>query len=196
LNNSLNIAQIKQSWLEYKALATNDWRRNRFFWKSGGYVAIHRLKTRDNLSIPGIKAEVKACFMLASMGKHVLRLPENIPELIDNTTILGIPFRELLKYKPNESNPRGYPDAYFDEQTWDFKTSTFNNEDSLRQTIKDGRKAQNIIFFSPFFLPDHVEAIRTAIGREYGSRVKDDTWKDLPNLYYLSENQMIEVWKK
>ena len=86
--------------------------------------------------------------MLASMGKHVLRLPENIPDLIDNISIIGIPFRKLLKFKPNESNPRGYPDAYFDGQTWDFKTSTFKNEDSLRQTIKDGRKAQNIIFFS------------------------------------------------
>lgn len=53
-----------------------------------------------------------------------------------------------------------------------------------------------IIFFSPQMLPNNVEAIKTAIGREYGSRVKDDTWKDLPNLYYLSENQIIEVWEK
>ena len=196
MNNFINIIQIIQSWLKYNALAANKWQNKRFIWKTGGFVATHRLKAKDDLSIPGIQAEAKACFMLASMGKHVLRLPENIPELIDGTSIDGIPFRKLLKFKPNEPNPRGYPDAYFDGQTWDFKTSAFKNEDSLRQTIKDGRKAQNLIFFSPRMIPNDIEVLKTAVGREYGSRVKDDTWKDLPNLYYLSEYQMIEVWRK
>ena len=129
-------------------------------------------------------------------NEHILRLPENIPELIDNIFINDKTYRQLLKFKANKSNPRGYPDVYFDGQTWDFKTSTFANEETLRQTIKDGRKADNIIFLSPLIIPYHLEALNRAIGREIGSRLKDGTWKDLPQIFYFSSNQLITVWTK
>ena len=85
---------------------------------------------------------------------------------------------------------------YFDGETWDFKTSTYDNEDSLRQTIKDGRKADCIIF--PLTKETiHIEAnIKSAIGREYGNRMKDGSWIELPNVYYLSPNGLMEIWVK
>ena len=101
----------------------------------------HVLKAKDAMKRPGIVVEVEACRMLALLGKRVLRLPENVLDKIDSIFIDGIMYRDLLKFKMGSMKPRGYPDVYFDNQTWDFKTSTFENEDSLRQTIKDGRKA-------------------------------------------------------
>lgn len=148
------------------------------------------------MAIPGIAAEVKACFELARMGKHVLRLPENIPDLIDETLIVGMPYRELLKFKTDETNPRGYPDAYFDGQTWDFKTSTFKNDDTLRHRIKDGRKADNVIFLSDNDHDSKINAIKAAGGREVGSRITDGSWIELPDIYYLSRKRLIPIWNK
>lgn len=190
---------IESSRKEYESLPDVEWRKDYFDEATGGYVATHFLKTPDDMSIPGIVAEVRACHTLSHMGKHILRLPENIPELIDLIYIIGKPYRELLKYKPNEDTPRGYPDAYFDGQTWDFKTSSFTNDDTLRHRLKDGRKADNVIF-----IPEHSEkahqtninTIRSAIGREYGSRLPDGTWAELPDVYYLLPEQLIPVWEK
>lgn len=139
---------IEASRLEYKSLPENEWRKDYFDEATGGYVATHVLKERDDLRRSGIAAEVKACFKLATMGEHILRLPENVPNFIDNIIIEGKPYRELLKFKANAKDPRGYPDAYFNGQTWDFKVSKSKKEDTLRQLIKEGRKADNIIFIT------------------------------------------------
>ena len=189
-------AAIVRSWLEYRSLSNREWRKDYFSWATGGYVATHRLKARDNTQLAGIKAEVSTCQLLADIGKKVLRLPENIADKIDIIKIDGKPYRDLLKFKPNENKPRGYPDAYFDGQTWDFKTSTYQNEDSLRQAIKNGRKAENLVFVSFNEPISNLAAVKTAIGREYGSRVKDDTWKELPDILYLYEYQLIKIWCK
>ena len=157
-------------------------------------MATHRYKTLDDISIPGIAAEVKACFELAKMGKLILRLPENIPDLIDSITIDGKPYRELLKFKPGQSDPRGYPDAYFDGQTWDFKISRSRKEDTLRQLIKDGRKADNLIFITNN--EQFVSRVRHSIEREIGRRAKNGNWKELPNTFYLIDRCLYLIWSK
>ena len=186
---------ILASWREYQSLPSPEWRKDFFSIDTGGFVAKHQFKTRDDLSIAGIAAEVRACFELASIGKHILRLPENIPELIDDITIDGRPYREHLKFKPGETNPRGYPDAYFDGQTWDFKSPEFNNNiDSLRQLIKDGRKADSIIFIVK--KEGDIRMVEEALFREIGRRRKDNSWHELPNVYYLLNGELICLWKK
>ena len=191
-----NTIDILAAWREYQALPDSEWRKDYFNEATGGFVATHIHKERDDLRRPGIAAEVRACFDLAKIGKHVLRLPENIPDLIDEIIIAGIPYRKLLKFKTGEINPRGYPDAYFDGETWDFKTSTFKNDDTLRHRIKDGRKADNVIFLSDDDSDSIISAIKAAGGREVGSRITDVSWIELPNIYYLSENQLILIWHK
>lgn len=192
--NDYTFNNIESSRREYEALPSSEWRKDYFNEENGGFVATHVYKERDDLRRPGIAAEVKACFELAKLGKRILRLPENIPDLIDDITIYGIPYRKLLKFKPDENHPRGYPDAYFDGQTWDFKTSTFNNDDSLRQTIKDGRKADSLIFV----IKESNQSLRLqhAIERELGRRLHDGSWADLPDIYRLLGNQLEAVWKK
>ena len=186
--------EIELSRKEYDALPDAEWYKDYFSEETGGFIATHIHKERDDLRRPGIAAEVKACFVLAKQGKHIYRLPENIPKLIDDLTIIGKPYRKLLKYKSGETNPRGYPDAYFEGKTWDFKTSSFKNDDSLRQTIKDGRKADNLILL--VHEVKHIEKIQRAIEREVGKRLADDSWTELPNIYCLLGDRLTAVWKK
>lgn len=186
--------QIEQSWLEYQALPYGEWRKDFFCFANGGYVATHVLKAKDKHKRPGIIAEENACLELARLGKHVLRLPDNVLKLIDGITIDGKKYLELLKFKPGALKPRGYPDAYFDGQTWDFKAPTYQNVDSLRQQIKESRKADNVIFVMTD--PNNIKNVFSAIGRECGRRSCNTTWKELPNVYYLLENKLVEIWKK
>ena len=188
------IKDILLSRWRYLSLPDDEWSKDHFSWATGGFVATHVLKTKDNLSILGIKAEVEACYELAGMGKQILRLPENILGLIDNIIIDGKKYREILKFKPGETRPRGYPDAYFDGQTWDFKVSSYENEDTLRQLIKDGRKADNIVFIDLF--DNNLRIIEKALNREKGMRMRDDSWIELPNIHVLSLRALMPVWIK
>ena len=191
-----NHVDIETSRREYLALPSSEWRKDYFNETTGGYVATHIFKEKDNLNRPGIAAEVNACFELAEMGKHILRLPENIPDLIDSITINGKPYRDLLKFKPGESDPRGYPDAYFDGQTWDFKTSSFKNQDTFRHRIRDGRKADNVIFIING--EENQKFIEKAVQREVGMRKKDESWRELPDVFTLTltPKKFVPAWKK
>lgn len=190
----ISLNDIEASHKEYLALSETEWRKDYFDENTGGYVATHFFKERDNLRRPGIAAEVKACYDLAGEGKHVLRLPENIPELIDTISIDGRPYRELLKFKLGEMDPRGYPDAYFDGRTWDFKKSKSQKEDTLRQMIKDGRKAENVVFIINNY--DYTTLIIKAIKSEIGMRKRNGSWKELPNIYILLGNRLEAIWVK
>ena len=184
---------ISAAWREYQSLLDSEWRKDFFCPETGGFVATHIHKEKDDLRRPGIAAEVKACFDLAKIGKHVLRLPENIPDLIDEITIAGNPYRKLLKFKSGETNPRGYPDAFFDGQTWDFKTSTYHNQETIRQLIKDGRKADNVVFITTNGQQNKV--IENALERELGNRRRDNSWVYLPDVYCFNESMSL-IWKK
>ena len=172
------ITDIELSRKEYLTLPETEWRKDYFDEATGGYVATHYLKGKDDLRRPGIAAEVMACHKLAEIGKHILRLPENVSELIDEISIIGTPYRALLKFKSGEKDPRGYPDAFFDGQTWDFKAPEFkNNVDSLRQLIKDGRKADNVIFIAKN--TGNLKLLREALFREIGRQKKNGLWFEI-----------------
>lgn len=192
--NILNKYYIEISKKEYEALPEDEWMKQWFCELSGGFVASHVLKAVDDLTRNGIVAEVRGCMALAEMGKHVLRLPENIPNLLDEVVIDGKPYPELLKYKIGETKPRGYPDVYFDGETWDFKVTSSENIDTIRQLIKDGRKADNVIFMG--LDEEKVKSIEIAMERELGREKKNGTWMILPSLHYLIENQLISIWLK
>ena len=152
------------------------------------------LKAVDDMRRPGIVAEVFGCRCLAELGKHVMRLPENIADLIDDVVIECKPYRSLLKYKVSAEKPKGYPDVYFDGQTWDFKAPAYQNVESVRQIIKDGRKADNIIFIGAE--RSDVKLIKVAIDREFGRKKNDETWRELPNLYCICQGDLEAIWIK
>lgn len=179
---------------EWNSIDTAEWDRTIFYSETGGYIVKHKLKIADNTSRVGIAAEVNACIELAKIGKRVLRLPENVFDLIDDIAICGKKYRELLKFKQGESKPRGYPDVYFDGQTWDFKAPLYNKVESIRKLIKDGRKADNIIFIVSD--KQNVDMIRMALNIEVRTQMKSGSWIELPDIFYLMEGQLISVWQK
>ena len=192
-NKTPNI-DADEAWNEYQSLPDNEWRKDHYYQETGGFVATHVLKAKDTMKRRGIAMEVKTCQLLAVTGKRILRLPENVYDKIDFIVIDGKKYRDLLKFKRDVLKPRGYPDVYFDGQTWDFKTSTFENEDSLRQTIKEGRKADNIIFLVESLT--HIGKLEKVIHREIGMRKQDGSWVELPNVYCYFKGELINVWHK
>lgn len=185
---------FEESKKEYDNLPENEWIKQWFCETSGGYIAAHRFKAVDCMDRPGIVAEVRGCLVLAELGKRVLRLPENIPSQLDIVLIEGKPYRDLLKFKTGEELPRGYPDVYFDGQTWDFKTSKYQRIKSIRKLILDGRKADNIIFV--LSEQNQLGILKEAIHSEVGSRVSDGSWIHIPNIYYMFRTNLVCIWQK
>lgn len=179
---------------EWNSIYTEEWINIISYPETKGFVATHKLKVADNISRTGIAAEVNACNELAMSGKQVLRLPENVLSAIDDIIIDGKKYRELLKFKPGEIKPRGYPDAYFDGQTWDFKAPLYNKVESIRKLIKDGRKADNIIFIVND--KQNVDMIERAIKCEIRTRTKNHSWAELPNIFYLTNGRIVCIWEK
>lgn len=103
-------------------------------------------------------------------------------------------YSRLLKYRANEDYPRGYPDAYFNGQTWDFKKSEHRNIDSIRKLILDGRKADNVVFIIED--RDLLEMILRALKRELGNRKKRENTMSFQNVYYLFEERLCCLWNK
>lgn len=193
MNNNIN-SIIEESRQEYFALPDNEWRKDYFCEETGGYVATHVLKAKDVMKRHGIAKEVESCLVLAKNGMHILRLPENVLDKIDSIFVDEKPYREILKFKTGVKTPKGYPDVYFNGKTWDFKTSSFRKEDTLRQRIKDGRKADNVIFILNKISDS--EMVLKATKSEYGMRKKDGSWKDLPDVYCLFEDCLWPIGQK
>lgn len=124
----------------------------------------------------------------------MLRLPENVLPYIDEIMIYGKPYREFLKFKKEDLKPRGYPDIFFNNKTWDIKTSDYNNEESVRKLICDGRKADNVIFY--ITRKADISIVESACYREEHKRKKDGSWKELPDVYYLFGSEFRCLWKK
>ena len=187
-------SNIESSRNKKLVFSDSEWRRVYYNEAMGGFVATHVLKDDDNLTVPGIKAEADACITLANWGKKVFRLPENVFNLIDKITLNGINYRELLKFKTNCKEPQGYPDVFFDNQTWDFKKSEYHNANSIRKLILDGRKADNVVFIIEN--KGQLDMISEALTREIGSRRKKGRSNELPNVYYLWGRELVCLWGK
>lgn len=190
-NNTSQI--LNESKNVYNSLS-KEWDKVEFHDDSGGFVAKHIYKDKDDLKRFGTQAEVITCTALAKLGKRVLRLPENVPTIIDKIKIDNKTYKDILKFKQGKLVPRGYPDIYFDNMTWDVKSSDFTNVESVRKLICDGRKADNVIFYLNG--KEDIEIIKEAIYREFGKRKKDNSWAELPNIYCLDEGQLILLWNK
>jgi len=111
---------IKAARAKYNAYDTQIWTKEYFDELSGGYNVYHKKHQFTEVG-GGAEGEKTVGKMLAEYnGKQVEFLPEG-------------------------GNKK--PDVKFDEQTWDIKTITNANEDTIRTYIKDARKAENAIFY-------------------------------------------------
>ena len=158
---------IEEARLKYDSYDDCEWIKAGFDDNSGGYCVYHK---RHNFTETGGggEAEKKVGKLLAKLGKQVEFLPEG--------------------WKKS-------PDINFDGQTWDIKYIDNANEQTIRNHIKDGRKADNVLFY---FTPDDYKniLIDNAIKREVGRFLKRQIYK-LPNIYVIDEINFLKMlWKK
>ena len=161
------IDHIKEAKTKYNSYKTDEWIKAFFDDESGGYCVYHK-KHQFKKSGGGGKAEKEVGKILARLGKQVVFLPEG--------------------------KEKG-PDIYFDNQTWDIKYIDKANQQTIRNDIKDARKADNAIFY--FLIESQYDTLVSATKRELGRFEKVDRVLELPDIYYINRNmQLMSLWKK
>ena len=167
----INFTESKEirvtSMLKYNSYNKDNWEKAYFDKFSGGFNVYHKNHNFSKTGGGG-NAEKTVGKMLAKYnGKQVEFLPEG---------------------------GKKSPDIRFDKQTWDVKMINNANEETIRKCIKDGRKADNAIFY--WENKDKIELLRNAIGREIGKMKKDDRLSEMPNVYYMENGILKLLWKK
>ncbi|MDR1884238.1 MAG: hypothetical protein LBR26_15880 [Prevotella sp.] len=146
-----------------------EWEKAYFDEISGGFNVYHK---EHNFSKKGGggDAEKTVGEMLAKYnGKQVVFLPE--------------------------SSYRKGPDLNFDNQTWDIKFIDNANEETIRNYIKDARKAKNAIFY--WNENDKLEKLKKAVERSVGYFKSKNALETMPDIYCMDKNGLLKlIWKK
>ncbi|MDR1632158.1 MAG: hypothetical protein LBR97_04670 [Dysgonamonadaceae bacterium] len=145
----------------------SDWEKAYFDRYSGGYNVYHKDHNFAKKGGGG-EAEIIVGKMLAKYnGKQVEFLPEG------NTKS---------------------PDVKFDGKTWDVKYIEKASEHTIRDAIRDARKADNAIFY--FTDESKYLLLISASDRETGKFLKGQT-KEIPDIYYMDKSGILKLlWEK
>ena len=157
---------INEARAKYDTYDDNVWKKAYFDDETGGYNVYHQWHNFAKKGGGG-DAEITVGKILAkNNGKQVEFLPEGGTKS---------------------------PDVYFDNKTWDIKFITNANETTIRNHIKDARKADNAIFF--WDANDKLAVLSSAVNREVGRLAKGQISR-LPDIYYIDENGLlVSLWK-
>lgn len=101
-------------------------------------------------------------------------------------TILADRHAKQIEFLPEKGHAGKKADLRFDDATWDIKYIAISNEETIRQAIKDGRKADNVIFY--WDGEDRTDALKSATARTIGRYVKLNRLYELPNIYYIDKD--------
>ncbi|GHV10386.1 hypothetical protein FACS1894162_4180 [Bacteroidia bacterium] len=144
-----------------------DWTKAYFDMQSGGYNVYHKDHSFSKKGGGG-NAEKIVGIMLANAGKQVEFLSESLSKKV--------------------------PDLRFDSQTWDIKFIEQANEETIRKSIRDARKADNAILY--YTSSEKYLLLDNAIIREIGKFTKENRINELPNIYFIDHGNLKLFWKK
>jgi hypothetical protein len=86
------------------------------------------------------------------------------------------------------------PDIRFDTRTWDIKYIDYAKEETIRNAIRDARKADNVIFY--FTDENKYALLNNATDREVGRFLKGQT-DSIPDVYYIDKSGLLRLlWGK
>ena len=155
---------INEARAKYDAYDTDEWIKQYFDFETGGYNVYHKQHNFSKAGGGG-KAEKTVGVLLAKNdGKQIEFLPEG-----------GVKS----------------PDVKFDGKTWDIKYIDIANQQSIRNDIKDARKADNVIFY--FMVENQYDNLLNAIRREVGRFEKNNKIGELPDIYYIGGNRKLNL---
>jgi len=164
MNN--NKKYIEEARVKYDSYDADIWIKAGFDEDSGGYCVYHKGHNFTKTGSGG-DAEKIAGKILAQLGKQV----------------------EFLQECGTKQ-----PDIKFDNQTWDIKYIDKANEQTIRNHIKDARKADNVLFY--LTQEDKYILLDNAIKREVGRFLKRQIYR-LPDIYIIDKkNHLKMLWKK
>jgi hypothetical protein len=87
------------------------------------------------------------------------------------------------------------PDVLFDGKTWDIKYIEKASEHTVRDYIRDARKADNAIFY--FLDGNKYAVLESAVLRETGRFIKNGRINELPDIYYINNERILKrLWSK
>ena len=158
---------IKEARAKYDAYDADVWIKAYFDEDSGGFNVYHKEHNFTKSGGGGAVEKIVGMLLAKYHGKQIEFLPEG---------------------------RRKSPDIKFDNQTWDIKFIDNANEQTIRNHIKDAKKADNAIFY--FTLESQYLTLLSAIKREVGRYMKGQM-KQLPDIYVIDKNGLFsELWKK
>jgi hypothetical protein len=166
--NPINTAvqpKIKKEAIQKYNSYGKEWEKAYFDRYSGGYNVYHK---DHNFSTVGGKYEKEVGKLLAKEGKQV----------------------EFLSEKGQNTK---HPDIRFDNQTWDVKSVIAYTSGSIMDSIWNGKKANNVIFY--FTNSVNLNILEEGYKRVYGRFAKFDKLNKMPAVYYMDENKYLKKYK-
>ena len=166
--NSMTQPEIRETAARKYNSYGSDWEKAYFDKFSGGYNVYHKEHKFSTIQGGG-EAEKTVGKMLAKYnGKRVEFLPEG---------------------------SKKSPDVKFDGKNWDIKFINEANENSIREAIKNARKADNAIFY--WNKDNKLELLEHAIHRSVGYFKSKNKINTMPDVYYLDESGLLKLlWGK
>ena len=146
---------------------SSEWEKIFFDKCSGGYNVYHKRHQFASTGGGGEAEKVVGKMLAKYNGKQVEFLPEG---------------------------EKKSPDVFFDNKTWDIKWIDNANETTIRNHIKDARKAENVIFY--WNTNEKLIDLTNAANREIGRLIKGQI-SNLPDIYYIDNKGLLKLlWKK
>jgi len=166
-NLNEKVKYIEDARLKYDSYDYKYWKKAYFDEETGGFNVYH-IRHEFAKTGGGGEAEIIVGKILAKINnKQVEFLPEG---------------------------GKKQPDIKFDEQTWDIKYIDKANEQTVRNYIKDAKKADNAIFY--FTKEEKYQLLKSATDREAGRFLSRQTNR-IPNIYFIDQNGYLKLlWKK
>ena len=145
----------------------SDWEPVLICIKNGGYNVYHKDHNFSKHTGGGYAEKVVGMILAVINGKQVEFLPES----------------------PREGR---HPDLQFDGMTWDIKYINEANEETIRKYIRNGRKADRVLFFWQA-VSGKIEILKSATARELGNSQKRG--ESFPGIFYLNAEGMLQEIK-
>ena len=165
------VAQARRKYNSYD----DNWTRAYFNSENGGFNVYHNDHLFSNVKPQG------ATFTGGGAEKEVGR-------------ILADSHAKQVEYLPEKGFDGKKADMRFDDASWDVKYIPKANVETIRKYIKNGSKAENVIFF--WDEKNRLHDLKNAVDRTIGSQRSRGKIK-MPNIYYIGEDrQLHNLYKK